>query len=411
MAKNAFLCVPAPLREPKLPQKRIKAPSKRLIHLATRNSRLATVQTPLYHHRIMERRTFGDTDLEVSAISLGCWPFGVDWWGHFTDDQALRSDEVRFRSGNHLLRFRRRLRQRPGRIARWASSSKPCPRDSVEIGGKFGYDFYSDPGEPGSHRERKQDFSPKFLRFALEQSLKRLGTDCIDLYMAHNIKLPQFRDDLFAELEKIKGEGKIKVWGVSLGPAIGWREEGIKAMTEHNAKAVQTVYNLFEQNPGREFCETARATRAGVLARVHDNSSILKDKVRLDTQIAQNDHRKFRDQAWKVYGLKKLELVRHYASDHGMNVHQLACKWLLMDPALTSITGTFLNEEEIREAAESVDKPALSEAEMAQLAEDYARDWGLGDEAHPCDLKSSVSPDGSVRSGYVPPPVMVSQSR
>jgi aryl-alcohol dehydrogenase-like predicted oxidoreductase len=196
-----------------------------------------------------------------------------------------------------------------------------------------------------------------------------------------------------------------------LGPAIGWREEGIKAMTEHNAKAVQTVYNLFEQNPGREFCETARATRAGVLARVHDNSSILKDKVRIDTQIAQNDHRKFRDQAWKVYGLKKLELVRHYASDHGMNIHQLACKWLLMDPALTSITGTFLNEEEIREAAESVDKPALTKAEMSQLAEDYARDWGLGDEAHPCNLKSSVSSDGSVRSGYVPPSVMASASR
>ncbi len=184
--------------------------------------------------------------------------------------------------------------------------------------------------------------------------------------MAHNIKLPQFRDDVFAELEKIKDEGKIKVWGVSLGPAIGWREEGIKAMTDHNAKAVQTVYNLFEQNPGREFCETARATRAGVLARVHDNSSILKDNVRIDTQIAANDHRKFRDQAWKIYGLKKLELVRHYASDHGMTVHQLACKWLLMDPALTSITGTLLNEEEIREAAESVDKPALTEAEMRQ---------------------------------------------
>ena len=147
--------------------------------------------------------------------------------------------------------------------------------------------------------------------------------------------------------------------------------------------------------------------RAGVLARVHDNSSILKDKVRIDTQIAANDHRKFRDQAWKVYGLKKLELVRHYASDHGMNVHQLACKWLLMDSALTSITGTFLNEEEIREAAESVDKPALNTTEMHELAEDYARDWSLGDEAHPCDLKSSSSPTGSVRSSYVPPPVLI----
>ena len=100
--------------------------------------------------------------------------------------------------------------------------------------------------------------------------------------MAHNIKLPQFRDDTFAECEKLKDEGKIKVWGVSLGPAIGWREEGIKAMMDHGAKAVQTVYNLFEQAPGREFCEVARAYQAGVLARVHDNSGILKGKMKMD---------------------------------------------------------------------------------------------------------------------------------
>jgi aryl-alcohol dehydrogenase-like predicted oxidoreductase len=354
----------------------------------------------------MERRKFGNTGLEVSAISLGCWPFGVDWWGHYTDEQALRL--MQFSLDQGITFFDSGDAYGNGRAEGLVGKFlKTVPRDRVEIGGKFGYDFYSDPGEAGSHRERKQDFSPKFLRFALEKSLERLGTDVIDLYMAHNIKLPQFRDDLFAELEKIRDEGKIKVWGVSLGPAIGWREEGIEAMTRHGAKAVQTVFNLFEQDPGREFCQTARACRAGVLARVHDNSSILKDKVRLDTKIGASDHRKFRDESWKIYGLKKLELVRHYASDHGMNVHQLACKWLLMDDALTSITGTFLNEEEIKEAAESVDKPNLSAAEMRELAEDYARDWGLGAEAHPCDLKSSTSPEGKVRSGYVPPPILI----
>ena len=166
---------------------------------------------------------------------------------------------VRLRSGHHLLRQRRRLRQWPGRNGlRQIPQRTRSAAIKVEIGSKFGYDFYTDPGEAGSHRERKQDFSPKFLRIALEQSLQRLGVEYIDLYMAHNIKLPQFRDDMFAELEKVKDEGKIKVWGVSLGPAIGWREEGIKAMIDHGAKAVQTVYNLFEQNPGREFCEAAR---------------------------------------------------------------------------------------------------------------------------------------------------------
>jgi aryl-alcohol dehydrogenase-like predicted oxidoreductase len=354
----------------------------------------------------MERRTFGNTGLEVSAISLGCWIFGVDWWGHYTDEDGVRLCQFAYDQG--ITYFDNGDAYGNGRAESvLAKFLETVPRDKVEIGGKFGYDFYSDPGVPGGHSERKQDFSPAFLRYALEQSLKRLNVETIDLYMAHNIKLPQFRDDTFAELEKVKDEGKIKAWGVSLGPAIGWREEGIKAITDHNAKAVQTVFNLFEQDPGREFCQVARAYKAGVLARVHDNSSILKDVVKIDTHISANDHRKFRDQAWKIYGLQKLEKVRHYASDHGMNVHQLACKWLLQQPALTSITGTFLNEKEIKEAAESTDKPNLSMQEMQQIAEDYARDWDLGPEAHPCNLKSSTDPAGAVRSGYIPPPVLI----
>jgi aryl-alcohol dehydrogenase-like predicted oxidoreductase len=356
----------------------------------------------------MQRRKFGDTQLEVSAISLGCWIFGVDWWGHYTDEQAVQLCQFSYDLG--ITFFDNGDAYGNGRaetlFGRFLKDSG-IPRDRIEIGGKVGYDFYSDPGEAGSHKERRQDFSPTYVRSALEKSLRRLGTDYLDLYMAHNIKLPQFRDDLFAELNKMQDEGKIKTWGVSLGPAIGWREEGFKAIIDHNAKAVQTVFNLFEQNPGREFCELAATHKAGVLARVHDNSSILKDVVKIDTTIDKNDHRQFRDQSWKIYGLKKLELVRHYAADHGMTVHQLACKWLLQQPALTSITGTLLNEHEIREAAESVDKPNLSQAELRQITEDYAVDFGLGPEAHPCDLKSSSDSGGKVRSGYVPPPVLI----
>jgi aryl-alcohol dehydrogenase-like predicted oxidoreductase len=356
----------------------------------------------------MLRRTFGDAPLEVSAISLGCWIFGVDWWGHYTDDRGVAL--CRFAYDQGVTFFDNGDAYGNGRaetILGKFLKEGGIRRDQIEIGGKFGYDFYTDPGTPGSHKERKQDFSPTFVRKAYEESLKRMGVDHIDLYMAHNIKLPQFRDDLFAELEKMKDEGKIKAWGVSLGPAIGWREEGFKAMLDHGAKAVQTVYNLFEQHPGREFCETAVATRAGVLARVHDNSSILKDVVKIDTTLGKDDHRKFRDQSWKTYGLKKLELVRHYASDHGMNVHQLACKWLLQQPGLTSITGTFLNEQEIQDACEATAKPDLTQAELDQLAADYAKDWDLGPEAHPCDLKSSVTESGAIRSGYVPSPVLI----
>jgi aryl-alcohol dehydrogenase-like predicted oxidoreductase len=354
----------------------------------------------------MQRRRLGNTDLEVSVIALGCWPFGVDWWGHYSEPDAVRLCRFAFERGVSF--FDNGDAYGNGRAeVLFSQFLRTVPRDQVQIGGKFGYDFYSDPGTPGSHRERRQDFSPSFLHKALEQSLQRLGTDYIDLYMAHNIKLPQFSDDTFAELEKLKDQGKIRAWGVSLGPAIGWREEGVRAMLDHDARAVQTVMNLFEQDPGREFLETATACGAGVLARVHDNSRILMDRVRPDEQISGSDHRKFRDEAWRVYGLKKVELIRPMARELGMTIHQFACRWLLASRALTSITGTFLTEEEIAEACEAADMPDLPAPQLAQLAREYARDWDLGEQAHPCDLKSSTDASGRVRSGYVPPPVLL----
>src|SRR5436190_7476862 len=108
----------------------------------------------------MERRKFGDTNLEVSAISLGCWPFGVDWWGHYTDEDALRL--CKFSHDLGITFFDNGDAYGNGRAETlFANFLKTVPRDSVEIGGKFGYDFYSDPGVPGSHAERKPDFSPK----------------------------------------------------------------------------------------------------------------------------------------------------------------------------------------------------------------------------------------------------------
>src|SRR5688572_16765679 len=357
----------------------------------------------------MERRTFGNTNLEVSAISLGCWIFGVDWWGHRTQEDCDRLCSFSLNQG--VTFFDNGDAYGNGRaenlFGQWLKNAKiDCSR--IEIGAKFGYDWHSDPGEAGSHRERKQDFSPAFLRRMLDDSLKRLNTDYIDLYLAHNIKLPQMRDDLFTELEKVKDEGKIKVWGVSLGPAIGWREEGFKAMGDYNAKCVQTVYNLFEQHPGREFVDMARANKAGVLARVQDNSGILKDVIKADTKLADNDHRRFRDANWKTYGPQKVEKIRHIAQHHGMTIHQLACKWLLQaNPSLTAITAMLLDEKEIHEVCDAVTKPNLTSAELDELHEGYQKDFGLPPEAHPCDLKSSTHPDGHVRSTYVPPPVLI----
>src|SRR5207244_846331 len=80
---------------------------------------------------------------------------------------------------------------------------------------------------------------------------RRLGTDRVDLYELHNARLPDVqRDDLFAELEQLRREGKVRAVGVALGPAIGWEEEGVRAI-ERGVDAGQTVHTVLEQDPGR----------------------------------------------------------------------------------------------------------------------------------------------------------------
>jgi aryl-alcohol dehydrogenase-like predicted oxidoreductase len=278
-------------------------------------------------------------------------------------------------------------------------------RENLVISTKFGYDFYGDPGEQGGHRERRQDFSPAFLRYDLEQSLSRLKIDVIDLYQAHNLKLPQYQDDLFTELEKLTDEGKIRYWGIALGPAIGWREEGYDAFFKHDAAVVQTVMNLYEQDPGREFCEIAQhRQRGGVIARVPTNSGILDEEFKSDQHIfPPADHRKFRDRNWLIYGLKKNQVVRPYAQALGLSLRQLAFRWLASFPTMSSIEPNLLTLEDVRDFAAAADAPPLQADLIATLDELYASDFHLGDDAHPCDWKSSVSPSGTVRSSYQEP--------
>src|SRR3954470_12737984 len=92
----------------------------------------------------MLRRTFGDTNLEVSAISLGCWIFGVDWWGHYTDERGVELCQFAYDQG--VTFFDNGDAYGNGRaetiLGKWIRESG-VPRDRIEIGGKFGYDFYS----------------------------------------------------------------------------------------------------------------------------------------------------------------------------------------------------------------------------------------------------------------------------
>lgn len=351
----------------------------------------------------MEYRTIPGTDLSVSLLGFGNFMFGTNWWGQFSDEDGVRLQNQAVDMGVNF--FDTAPAYGNGRAeSLMVPTIRYAGRDKLVISTKFGYDFYSDPGEEGGHRERKQDFSAKFIRFELEQSLKRMQIDCIDLYQAHNLKLSQFSDELFELMEKLQAEGKIRHWGVALGPAIGWREEGYESF-QRGAATVQTVFNVYEQDPGREFCRIATSRgRGGVIVRVPTNSGMLDEEFTSENhQFPEWDHRKFRDRNWLIYGLKKNQILRPMAQKLGLSLRQFAFKWLASQEGLVSIEPNLLNEQDLQDFAAVCDSKPLPGDVLEQIASLYERDFDLGEAAHPCDLKSSVAPGGSIRSGYQEP--------
>jgi aryl-alcohol dehydrogenase-like predicted oxidoreductase len=230
-------------------------------------------------------------------------------------------------------------------------------------------------------REIPQDFSPEALVRATDAALKRLKTDRIDLLQLHNIRMEQVYDDaVWRTLEGLKEQGKVRYYGVALGPAIGWLYEGVNAIRERNPTSVQHIYNMLEQHPGRAMQDAAESRDTMFLIRVTHSSGMLEGKYTAETKFPANDHRSHRPKAWLINGVKKVEQLR-FLENAERTLGQAALQWLLADERVASTLPNIYNEEQLREFAAAPDCAALTEEEMARIGELYAGKFGVEEEA------------------------------
>jgi aryl-alcohol dehydrogenase-like predicted oxidoreductase len=329
----------------------------------------------------MKRRRFGSTDLECSEIGFGAWALGSDWWGEITSgegenliERALGLGITFFDTGNVYGAGTNE------EIVGQALAD--VPRESVEISTKFGY--LLEGGREHSQGERPQDWSPSHLRQSLEDSLGRLGTDYVDLYQLHNPRMDAIEaDDLFEELDRLRAEGKIRYYGIALGPAIGWREEGLRAIEELPIASVQTVYNVLEQDPGRDFLSAAERRGVGVMARVPTSSGLLEDKYTLETTFPEKDHRSHRPREWLVEGLQKIERLRFLCEEHDMTMAQAALKFILAQDAISCVLPTITNADDLDEWATASEQPDLTDEDLERIDELYGRNFDVEPLARP----------------------------
>ncbi len=325
--------------------------------------------------RKMKYRTLGDTDIAVSEVGFGVWTVSTGWWGEVDDERSVRLLREAKESGINY--FDTADTYGSGKGETLLADAFGDVRDEVVISTKIGYDFYNHTARRGQ-QERPQDWSEKFIRFALEQSLERLSTDYIDFLQLHNTKMDAIEnDELFALMEEFVSEGKIRVYGIALGPKIGWLEEGVRAMRQRKIDGVQMIYNLLEQDPGRGLIETARETNTSLIVRVPHSSGMLEGHYDENTTFAKNDHRRHRPKEWLTTGLKKVEQLSFLTDSGERTLGQAALKFVLASPKVVSTLPNIYNEEQLEEFAAAPDTPDLTPDELSRIAGLYENNFGL----------------------------------
>jgi aryl-alcohol dehydrogenase-like predicted oxidoreductase len=326
----------------------------------------------------MKFRTCKNTDLKVSQVGFGLWTISTGWWGNFTEGEATSLMHKAFDLGVTL--FDAADTYGNGLSEELIAKAFPKQRDEIVIATKVGYDFvhYGEARGRGQ-REIPQDFSPEAIERATDAALKRLRTDRIDLLQLHNIRMEQIYDDaLWKTLEKLKASGKVRYYGIALGPAIGWLYEGVNCVRERDITSIQHIYNMLEQHPGREMQDVATELNKDTmfLIRVTHSSGMLEGKYTADTVFPPNDHRSHRPRSWLLNGVKKIDKLR-FLENSNRTLGQAALLWLLADERVASTLPNIYNEEQLIEFAKATDCPSLTPDDLAKIDNLYSENFGL----------------------------------
>jgi aryl-alcohol dehydrogenase-like predicted oxidoreductase len=326
----------------------------------------------------MRFRTYKNTDLKVSEVGFGLWTISTGWWGNFTEGEAIALMHQAFDLGITL--FDAADTYGNGLSEELIAKAFPTQRDQIIVATKVGYDFVTHGETRGrGQREIPQDFSPDAIVRATDAALQRLKTDRIDLLQLHNIRMEQIYDDaLWTALEKLQASGKVRYYGIALGPAVGWLYEGTNAIRERDITSVQHIYNLLEQHPGRAINDAATAAGKDTmfLIRVTHSSGMLEGKYTAETTFPPTDHRSHRPRSWLLNGIKKVDQLR-FLENSERTLGQAALQWLLADDRVASTLPNIYNEEQLVEFAQAPDSPPLTPDDLGKIEELYSENFGL----------------------------------
>ncbi|MFB4324762.1 aldo/keto reductase [Priestia sp. BR_2] len=292
----------------------------------------------------MKYRRLGKTNLKVSVVGVGTWQFGGDWGKDFNQKEVDAILTHAKELGINLLDTAECYgphHMSENFIGDFLARDR---REDWVIASKFGHRW---------HEQWENAWDAKQIRIQLEESLKALRTDYIDLYQFHSGSDEVFNnDEMWTMLDKQVQAGTIRNLGISIGSNRNIYQTDKAA--EVNAKAIQVVYNRLDQAPEEEVLPSCLKQDLGVLARVPLASGYLSGKYKPGTVFSDNV-RKNRDQDEIDAKLKLVEEIKQNEVPEGVNMAEWALAWCLKHPAVSCVIPGCKSVEQVEMNAKAVE--------------------------------------------------------
>jgi aryl-alcohol dehydrogenase-like predicted oxidoreductase len=273
----------------------------------------------------MEYRTLGRTGLRVSEVGFGAMTIGGEAFGVTDDAQSLNALHHALDAGMNFIDTADAYGR--GHSEELIAQVLKTRRNEVVLATKGGNQF--------AVRQGLRNFDPAYIAGALEQSLKRLQIDTIDLYQLHNPSAEVMRrGEIFELMDRVKREGKIRFYGVSLETAA----DGVVAIQTGKPDTLQVVYNILHQDPQDELFPLALKHNVGIIARVPLERGVLSGKFPTPEAFAQGDFRARMFSAQALAPLNAaLDKLGFLVRGDVPNLAQAALAFVLSHPAVSSV--------------------------------------------------------------------------
>ncbi len=315
----------------------------------------------------MHYRELGGTGWSVSDISFGAWAIGGAW-GSTNDSESMAALHRAVDCGVNF--FDTADVYGAGRSERLIARLKSERKEEIIVATKAGRRLSPHTSE-GYNRHNLTTF--------VEDSLRNLATDCLDLVQLHCPPTGvYYRPEVFDALDHLVRIGKIRYYGVSVERI----EEALKAIEFPNVQTVQIIFNAFRLRPADLLFRRVEEKRVGILARVPLASGLLSGKITAQSQFEADDHRNFNrhGEAFDVgetfsgvdfpVALEAVEEIRHLLPA-GVTMAQFALRWILMFDAVSCAIPGAKRPDQVAENCAASDLPPLSLETMKAVEQIY----------------------------------------